>query len=81
MAVIKRHDIDEAYCIDAERDLWLINELYEDDEGFNKNNWYVAQRFGKWQDWDTLHRVGSSYTRWDEAKKLAESWVEALQSS
>ena len=55
-------DLEVIKCLDEDKDLWLIDNTYEDDEGFLKHSYYTARRVGKWQDWETVKSVGSSYT-------------------
>lgn len=61
--IISRNNCEIIKCIDPDQDIWLIDEVYEDCEGFNKHCYYLAKRKGKWQDFETVSdRIGSSYT-------------------
>jgi hypothetical protein len=69
--IIKRSDCDVIKCVDPDQDLWLVDNMYEDCEGFTKHEYYLAKRKGKWQDFETVSdRIGSSYTPVKEVLKL-----------
>ena len=86
--IIRKCDIwhHNTWCLSASRDLWLIDDEIDDDEGFTKHNYYVARRIGKDQDFEVLsdfdfevlQRIGSSYTKWTEAVNEADDFIQKM---
>lgn len=71
-------DLDVIYCVDRDRDFWLIDELYEDAERFYKHSYYIAERIG-----DIYHilseRIGSSYDSPHQIKHLVDEVLDDNQ--
>ena len=78
--IIRKCDIwhHNTWCLSEDRDLWLIDDEIDDDEGFIKHGYYVARRVGKDQDFETITRIGSSYTKWTEAVKEADDFIQKM---
>ena len=53
-------DLEVIKCLDEDKDLWLIDDIFEDDEGFFKHSYYIARRVD--EDWETVKRVGGTYS-------------------
>lgn len=78
MEIIRSYEIrnDDVTCLNEQFDLWMIDHTIDDDEGFVKHNYYLARRTGKMMDWQVLSpRIGSSYTKWSEARELAKPYI------
>jgi hypothetical protein len=61
--------------LDADRDLWLINDPIEDAEGFWKECYFIATTAGINQ-FETITPIGTSYSDYAEIRELVDEWWE-----
>ena len=61
--------------LDEDRDLWLINDPIEDDEGFFKQCNYIATTAGP-DNFETIADIGSSYSTFEEINAAVKEWFE-----
>lgn len=61
--------------LDEDRDLWLINDPIPDDEGFEKQNYYIATTAGE-NAFETIAPIGSSYSSYTEINEAVKEWFE-----
>lgn len=61
--------------IDEDRDLWLINDPIEDDEGFFKQCNYIATTAGP-DNFEVIADIGSSYSTFEEINAEVKEWLE-----
>lgn len=61
--------------LDEDRDLWLINDPIQDDEGFYKQCNYIATTAGP-DNFEVIAEIGSSYSTFEEVNAEVKEWLE-----
>ena len=76
--IIKKEWLRSSYeiqLLDEDRDLWLINDPFLDDEGFEIQNYHIATSAGP-AAFETISPIGSSYSTFTEINAAVKEWFE-----